>query len=309
MTSIARYRAIDIKRSRRHEVHSPIPSSTCREDFDVAADLATVAGRRRRRRAPETLPRAARLDAAQRRVPRLHERAHARRSRDRARLAARHGEELGAPRPRQLERVSRAMRYDDRAIARRIGPRVRARHAARPRASALRARARRVAAGAARRARVGAAARTARASRAGRRAAAARAGRGSKRRSARARASTARRRALARARRGPRGARASCSAALYLGQGPRIEQAQYVAVIADQTTAPCGCCKRSPRSCASSTINERPETGRQFVRALDAARRRRAAGVARAASGHRQLRRCRSTRRRSPCSRRPRRSP
>lgn len=44
MTSIARYRAIDIKRSRRREVHFPDPVEYVSEDFDPAADLANVAG-------------------------------------------------------------------------------------------------------------------------------------------------------------------------------------------------------------------------------------------------------------------------
>ena len=45
---------------------------------------------------------------------------------------------------------------------------------------------------------------------------------------------------------------------LYLGQGPRIEQAQYVSVITDQTTDRSGCCKRSPRSCASTRSTTGP---------------------------------------------------
>jgi RNA polymerase sigma-70 factor (ECF subfamily) len=44
MTSIARYRAIDIKRNRRHEVSFADPVEYVREDLDVAADLANVAG-------------------------------------------------------------------------------------------------------------------------------------------------------------------------------------------------------------------------------------------------------------------------
>jgi RNA polymerase sigma-70 factor (ECF subfamily) len=44
MTSIARYRAIDIKRSRRREVHFADPVEYVREDLDVAADLANVVG-------------------------------------------------------------------------------------------------------------------------------------------------------------------------------------------------------------------------------------------------------------------------
>jgi RNA polymerase sigma-70 factor, ECF subfamily len=44
MTSIARYRAIDIKRSRSHEVSFADPAEYVREDLDVAADLANVAG-------------------------------------------------------------------------------------------------------------------------------------------------------------------------------------------------------------------------------------------------------------------------
>jgi RNA polymerase sigma-70 factor (ECF subfamily) len=44
MTSIARYRAIDIKRSRRREVSFADPSEYVREDVDVTADLANVAG-------------------------------------------------------------------------------------------------------------------------------------------------------------------------------------------------------------------------------------------------------------------------
>ena len=43
MTSIARYRAIDIKRSRRHEVSFADPVDYVREDLDV--DLANAAGR------------------------------------------------------------------------------------------------------------------------------------------------------------------------------------------------------------------------------------------------------------------------
>jgi RNA polymerase sigma-70 factor (ECF subfamily) len=46
MVSIARYRAIDIKRSRRHEVHFADPTDYVREDADnVDADLANVAAR------------------------------------------------------------------------------------------------------------------------------------------------------------------------------------------------------------------------------------------------------------------------
>jgi RNA polymerase sigma-70 factor (ECF subfamily) len=44
MTSIARYRAIDIKRSRRHEVSFADPVEYVREDLDLSADLANVAG-------------------------------------------------------------------------------------------------------------------------------------------------------------------------------------------------------------------------------------------------------------------------
>jgi RNA polymerase sigma-70 factor (ECF subfamily) len=44
MTSIARYRAIDIKRSRSHEVSFADPVEYVPEDHDVAADLANVAG-------------------------------------------------------------------------------------------------------------------------------------------------------------------------------------------------------------------------------------------------------------------------
>ncbi len=44
MTSIARYRAIDIKRSRRHEVSFADPVEYVRDDLDAAADLANVAG-------------------------------------------------------------------------------------------------------------------------------------------------------------------------------------------------------------------------------------------------------------------------
>lgn len=44
MTSIARYRAIDIKRSRRREVHFADPVEYVSEDVDPAADLANVAG-------------------------------------------------------------------------------------------------------------------------------------------------------------------------------------------------------------------------------------------------------------------------
>lgn len=44
MTSIARYRAIDIKRSRKHEVSFADPVEYVREDLDDAADLANVAG-------------------------------------------------------------------------------------------------------------------------------------------------------------------------------------------------------------------------------------------------------------------------
>src|SRR5690242_10721601 len=43
MTSIARYRAIDIKRSRSREVTFADPVEYVREDHDVAADLASVA--------------------------------------------------------------------------------------------------------------------------------------------------------------------------------------------------------------------------------------------------------------------------
>lgn len=44
MTSIARYRAIDIKRSRRHEVSFADPVDYVTEDFDVATDLANITG-------------------------------------------------------------------------------------------------------------------------------------------------------------------------------------------------------------------------------------------------------------------------
>jgi RNA polymerase sigma-70 factor (ECF subfamily) len=44
MTSIARYRAIDIKRSRRREVSFGNPSDYVAEDLDVGADLANVTG-------------------------------------------------------------------------------------------------------------------------------------------------------------------------------------------------------------------------------------------------------------------------
>jgi RNA polymerase sigma-70 factor (ECF subfamily) len=44
MTSIARNRAIDIKRNRRHEVSFADPVEYMREDLDVAADLASVVG-------------------------------------------------------------------------------------------------------------------------------------------------------------------------------------------------------------------------------------------------------------------------
>lgn len=43
MTSIARYRAIDIKRNRSREVSFADPVDYVREDLDVAADLANVA--------------------------------------------------------------------------------------------------------------------------------------------------------------------------------------------------------------------------------------------------------------------------
>jgi RNA polymerase sigma-70 factor (ECF subfamily) len=45
MTSIARYRAIDIKRSRRREVSFADPVDYVPEDLDAAADLASLAGR------------------------------------------------------------------------------------------------------------------------------------------------------------------------------------------------------------------------------------------------------------------------
>lgn len=44
MTSIARYRAIDIKRSRRREVSFADPAEYVAQDLDVTADLANVAG-------------------------------------------------------------------------------------------------------------------------------------------------------------------------------------------------------------------------------------------------------------------------
>ena len=44
MTSIARYRAIDIKRSRRREVSFGTPTDYVAEDLDVGADLANVVG-------------------------------------------------------------------------------------------------------------------------------------------------------------------------------------------------------------------------------------------------------------------------
>jgi RNA polymerase sigma-70 factor (ECF subfamily) len=44
MTSIARYRAIDIKRSRRREISFGSATEYVPEDFDVGADLASVAG-------------------------------------------------------------------------------------------------------------------------------------------------------------------------------------------------------------------------------------------------------------------------
>ena len=45
ITSIARYRAIDIKRSRSREVSFADPVEYVREDLDLSADLASVAGR------------------------------------------------------------------------------------------------------------------------------------------------------------------------------------------------------------------------------------------------------------------------
>ncbi len=44
MTSIARYRAIDIKRSRKREVHFADPVEYVSEEVDPAADLANVTG-------------------------------------------------------------------------------------------------------------------------------------------------------------------------------------------------------------------------------------------------------------------------
>ena|SRR5687768_7774380 len=44
MTSIARYRAIDIKRSRKREVSFADPADYVAEDVDVTADLANLAG-------------------------------------------------------------------------------------------------------------------------------------------------------------------------------------------------------------------------------------------------------------------------
>lgn len=44
MTSIARYRAIDIKRSRRREVSFGSPSDYIGEEHDATADLASLAG-------------------------------------------------------------------------------------------------------------------------------------------------------------------------------------------------------------------------------------------------------------------------
>ncbi len=46
---------------------------------------------------------------------------------------------------------------------------------------------------------------------------------------------------------------------LYLGQGPRIDQAQYVAVIADQTTGPVWLLQAFTAELRVSTINPRPE--------------------------------------------------
>src|SRR4029077_15211669 len=68
---------------------------------------------RRGRAPPQGLSRRDGRDAAQRRVPRVPQRPHARGGRGHARRAARHGQELGPPRSRELERVHRAMRYDD----------------------------------------------------------------------------------------------------------------------------------------------------------------------------------------------------
>jgi RNA polymerase sigma-70 factor (ECF subfamily) len=44
MTSIARYRAIDIKRNRKHEVSFADPTDYVAEDVDLTADLASTAG-------------------------------------------------------------------------------------------------------------------------------------------------------------------------------------------------------------------------------------------------------------------------
>ena len=77
MTSIARYRAIDIKRSRRREVSFADPERLRCARISTSRRSRERHRAQRRHRASESLPRAARLDAAQRRVSRVHERPHA----------------------------------------------------------------------------------------------------------------------------------------------------------------------------------------------------------------------------------------
>ena len=113
MVSIARYRAIDIKRSRRREVQFADPAEYVPEDADARdSDLANVAARdadaQRLHACLKELNR-----AAQRGVSCVLERAHARRGRGHARLAARHRQELGPARPGKPQEVHPAMRYDD----------------------------------------------------------------------------------------------------------------------------------------------------------------------------------------------------
>ena len=92
-----------------------------------------------------------------------------------------------------------------------------------------------------------------------------------RRRAAAARLGTTSRRRSARALRGPRAARASGARSrrasralavlfggLYLGQGPRVDQAQYVAVIADQATGPVWLLQAFTEELRVSTINPRP---------------------------------------------------
>ena len=114
MVSIARYRAIDIKRSRRREVQFADPARLRSRGRRRRRLRSRERRRARRRRAAlARLPEGAQSAAAQRGVSCVLERAHARRGRGHARLAARHRQELGAARPGKPQEVYPAMRYDD----------------------------------------------------------------------------------------------------------------------------------------------------------------------------------------------------